>query len=124
MLDWMVDIGVATAVLPDNVAGAGYFDRAIVALVTDQNVAILKQFSAVWTIQLFGTVADHAGGAIVPDDVFVLVHLNNPLVRLIGDEYVAQGSQVLCTGALSSSKPAPVTPKRPVLPDNVARRVH
>src|ERR1019366_8518403 len=70
--DGIVDRRVAAAVLPDNVAAkrdrGRNLERAIVVFVADKNVAVLQKLGAVRVVELIGTVAGNARGAILPDD--------------------------------------------------------
>ena len=92
----IADVRVAAAVLPDNIAAerdrARDLDGAVVIFVADENVAVLQKLCAVRIVELIGTVAGDARGAVLPDDsIGSDIDLNDSLVRLICDEHVAIG---------------------------------
>ena len=68
---WLVDIRVSAAVLPDNLARVGVcdLDGAVVVLVADKDVAVLQEQGTVRVVELVGTVAGNACGAILPGNL-------------------------------------------------------
>src|ERR1019366_8189590 len=126
--DGIVDRRVAAAVLPDNVAAkrdrGRNLERAIVVFVADKNVAVLQKLGAVRVVELIGTVAGNARGAILPDDsVGCDIDLNDSLVRLIRDQHVAIGKPRILYRCIELIGATTSNPKLPILPNNVASAV-
>src|SRR4029077_9500510 len=75
--------------------------------------------------ELVGAVAGNARGAILPDDsIGCDIDLNDALVRLIGDQYMAIGKPRVLHRSVELIGATAAGTKCPILPNNVSCVVH
>src|SRR5579859_1034915 len=85
-------------------------------------MSVFKQLSRVWAVELVRGVG--VGTGILPDDLFAQVHLDNPVVALVGNENMRGGQPGALHGRAEKVWTGTGLSELTILPDNTASCVH
>ena len=95
-------------------------NRAVVVLVRNENVAVLKQFSGVGIVKLTWAHASDAGLSVLPGDSLIVSDFDHALIGLVSNEHIPVRQKGVLHGRIELVRAGAGYPKMAVLPDNVA----
>ena len=99
-------------------------NRAVVVLIRNENMTVLKQFSGVGIVKLTWANADDAGLSVLPGDGLIVPDFDHALVGLVGNEHISVRQKGVLAPRVELVRAGAGYPKLAVLPNNVAGPIH